>query len=251
MAFLGAPSRTGALVPMSAGGVPMGFGDGPTPAARAVPAPAPTVAPAPESPVAPFYPSARYVDQNLAPEKTLREDDISALARARRTAEEKGVLPPELARYLLPMAMVEGRSGNYGIKRDTALYASPKNVARFKGMGLNVSDSNPDADVVIAPDERGDKMLRIGENTPMEPARYAPLMAAILADKAAAARTSDPAVVVRRYNGRGRAMETADGRTTPADVDVYWTKVQEADRMLQHPKNKAIADMFAAAYGAR
>lgn len=90
----------------------------------------------------PLYPSSRYVDPDkpLAPEKTLTYNDVAGIAAARKIAEKNGVLTPELGEHLLPMAMVEGRGGNFGVKTDNQFYAKPSTVKRFKDMGLNVVD---------------------------------------------------------------------------------------------------------------
>lgn len=87
-----------------------------------------------------YYPSSRYVARNLAPEQKLTTEDIQALAKAAKTAVKNGVLTEEQAQYMLPMAMVEGRSGNYGIRQDGGFPATAANVERFKKMGLSITD---------------------------------------------------------------------------------------------------------------
>jgi hypothetical protein len=88
----------------------------------------------------PHYPASRYVEKNLAPEKTLTYGDVSAIARAQKLAEQKGVLTPEVAQHMLPMAMVEGRSGNFGILSENGFNPTPTTLKRFKDMGLSVTD---------------------------------------------------------------------------------------------------------------
>lgn len=95
----------------------------------------------------PHYPSPRYVEKNLAPEKTLTYGDIADLAAARKHAEEVGALTPALAEHLLPMALVEGRSGNFGVNQGNAFYAKPATIERFKKMGLNIVDKTDPAQV--------------------------------------------------------------------------------------------------------
>ena len=103
----------------------------------------PERAPAAWEPV-PHYPSPKYIEKNFAPEKTLTYGDISSLAEARKHAETVGVLTPALAEHLLPMAIVEGRSGNFGVNQGNAFSAKPSTLKRFRDMGLQVVDkTNP------------------------------------------------------------------------------------------------------------
>ena len=194
----------------------------------------------------PFYPARRYVDKNLAPEQSLRHTDIAALAKARRLAEAQGVLPPDLAEHLLPMAMVEGRSGNHGILQNGAFYAKPQTVDRFKKMGLETEG----AFAPLAFQDIPGKGKHIGPSGKMagDPDSYARIMAAILGDKAALVPKGDTDAAVKRYNGKGRAVENADGQTQQADVDVYLSKVKRAREMLAHPKNKPLLDYFNSIY---
>lgn len=87
-----------------------------------------------------YYPSSRYVINNLAPERSLSYNDVSAIAEARKQAEKTGVLKPEVAENLLPMAMVEGRTMNHGLG-NLGFYASPQSIDRFKKMGFDVVDT--------------------------------------------------------------------------------------------------------------
>lgn len=190
-----------------------------------------------------IYPSQRYIDKNLAPEQTLTIGDISALAKASKQAQDKGVLTPELASFLLPMAIVEGRSGNYGIVTDAlGLYPKSSTLKRFKDMDLGVGEPGKlhpsdtfmkdEKNLIRMIPDRGDK------------ASMARTMAAILSEKASLKGVETVEDAVKRYNGKGRALETADGVTMQADVDVYLEKVKEAKRMLEHPKNKHVLEMF-------
>jgi hypothetical protein len=88
----------------------------------------------------PHYPQRRYVEKNLAPELNLSYGDVAELAEARRLAEATGVLPREVAEHMLPMAMVEGRQGNYGINEGNAFRATPAALERAKKLGLAVAD---------------------------------------------------------------------------------------------------------------
>ena len=194
----------------------------------------------------PHYPSSRHVEKNLAPEHTLRYRDIAALANARRQAEETGVLDPKLAEYMLPMAMVEGRSGNFGILQDNRFYAHPRTLDRFRRMGLAME--GPMAPLAIK-DIPG-KGRHIGPSAKMEgnSDTYAKMMAAIMAEKAALVPAGNLDEAVKRYNGRGRAIEYVDDQPQQADVNTYLAKVKDALQMLSHPKNKPLFDHFNAVY---
>jgi hypothetical protein len=102
--------------------------------------------PDPQEPM-PHYPSPRYVEKNLAPERTLTYGDISDLAEARKHAEKMGVLSPAVAEHILPMAMVEGHSGNFGVNQGNAFSAKPSTLKRFRDMGLQVVDKTDPAEV--------------------------------------------------------------------------------------------------------
>lgn len=208
------------------------------------------VEPDPEARV-PHYPLRRYAEQNLAPEQTLRYRDIAALARARRQAEETGVLSPELAEHLLPMAMTEGRSGNFGIVQEGAFYAKPKTLDRFKKMGLDPADQGAFAPVAFKDIPGKGRHIGPSGNAIGDSDAYARIMAAILADKAALGQPGDVEGAVMRYNGKGRAIEEFDGVRQQADVNVYLDKVKQAREMLAHPKNKQLLDYFNSIYQPR
>lgn len=194
----------------------------------------------------PHYPSPRYVEKNLAPERTLRYRDLAALARARRQAEQQGVLPPELAEKMLPMAITEGRSGNFGVVQDGAFYAKPTTVDRFRKMGLETEGAFAPVEFRDIPGKGrhiGPSAKAIGDSD-----AYARIMAAILAEKAALVPKGDIDAAVKRYNGKGRAVEDADGVLQQADVDTYLAKVKAAHGMLAHPKNKQLLDYFNSVY---
>lgn len=97
----------------------------------------------------PYYPQKRYVEKGLAPETALNSADFIEVSMAARRAVENGVLTPELAKYMVPMAMVEGWSGNYGIRGDMALYASKENIDRFQRMGITVRDESEEKDLPV------------------------------------------------------------------------------------------------------
>jgi hypothetical protein len=100
----------------------------------------------------PFVPAHRYIEKNLAPEQTLTYGDVAALASARRLAEEKGLITPEVGAHMLPIAMVEGRGSlgprgtgtvgaqDFGVNQGNTFYASAPSLKRFKDMGLSITD---------------------------------------------------------------------------------------------------------------
>ncbi len=88
----------------------------------------------------PHYPQQRYIDKNLAPEKNLTYGDVGELASAARLAHTSGVLPKELADHMLPMAMVEGRPGNFGINDGNGFRAVPRTLKNAQSLGLDVTD---------------------------------------------------------------------------------------------------------------
>lgn len=222
----------------------------------------------------PYVPSMRYVEKNLKPESELKVYDFVALRLAAKHAIEQGVLSKELADKMLPMAMVEGRSGTkiggFGLN-DPKFYAKPETIDRFRKMGLSVFDTTaetmkdrakggpiysdtPASDMIIAtiPGKQG-KFLMMNDDTDImanpSPMRQARIMAAVLAEKASlkGANTVDDAV--KLFNGRGKSTQTTSpsmygmsgmptrGQVIPADTEVYLKKVKEAESMLSHPAN--------------
>lgn len=220
--------------------------------------PAPKKAVDPLSPL-PYYPAPHYMEHNLAPETSLSYDAVTALAKARRLAESKGVLTPDLGEHLLPMAMVEGHGGGFGIVHPTSdtdtsvgFYAKPETTARFKKMGLSIANESDlaqtgiSANLLLRKDAKGDKFYVPGDNDNESGAR---LMAAVLADKAALKKSGGTVEgAVKLYNGRGRATEQADGQTVPADANTYWAKVQAAKAMLLHERNAPLMQHFYKTY---
>lgn len=173
----------------------------------------------------PFYPSDRHIQKNFAPEQTLNETELQRLANARHRALEYGVLTPELANYMLPIAMVEGRPESYGVSHDNRFYASPTNRRIFAQMGLRASGN--DAPLELVKDARGDRFFQLTEAAK----DYKPeLMAAILAIKAQGAPT--PETAIERWNGAG------------AQARNHRAKVVRARELLQHPKNAGLLEAW-------
>lgn len=108
-----------------------------------------------------YYPARRYVEKNLAPETEMKAYDFAALAQAQRRAIQTGVLTEEQARWMIPMAIVEGRSSNYGILHSLGIYASPKNIERFQKMGLKVYDTTVERPATKRAAEKEEQNLRL------------------------------------------------------------------------------------------
>ena len=207
--------------------------------AQPTPMPQPSweAAPAVQEGPIPFHPSEKSLRQ--APEKSLTAEHISTIAKARRLAEEKGVLTPELGDHLLPMAMTEGWGPTMGVRTDNAFYASPRFKKSLEHMGMQ--DEKDYFTTYI----RGEPHVIPRPNSANGPS----WAAAILGEKAKLQGVRTPEDAVKRYNGKGKAMENADGELVPADVDVYWKKVQEARRLLTHEKNAPFYEHYMKAYG--
>lgn len=198
----------------------------------------------------PFYPSDSYLQKKLAPEKTIGRNEMERLAQARFKAIDMGVLDKNLADYMLPIAMVEGRPDSYGITHDNEFYASPHARRVFSQMGLAVEDvtntparnreeaksQSRGADdappLVMFKNKRGEKMITLNESA----RDFKPeLMAAILAIKAKGAQSPEDAV--ERWNGGG------------AQARHYRGKVQQARKMLDHPSNEELRSNWAEVTG--
>lgn len=180
----------------------------------------------------PFYPSDKHLQKNLAPEKTLGRKELERLKSARNKAIEMEVLDPELADYMLPIAMVEGRPNSYGIMHDNKFYASPTNKRLFAQMGIPLEDLSKHYDrgeevpqntappFYIAKDKRGDKFIHFGQGAD----QYKPeLMAVILAIKNQG--SSGIHETLERWNGAGEQARH------------HREKVMRASELLDHPKN--------------
>lgn len=149
----------------------------------------------------PQYPSPRYVEKNLAPEKTLTYGDVRDLAEARRDAEAAGVISPELGEHMLPMAMVEGRPGNFGINDGNGFLATPASIERAKKLGLGITDLT---DPAVAERHRYD----FHED-----------------DMASGKRNYYRRITIQGPNGPQEAHEVAEGPpTTPFTIDYIQPK---------------------------
>ena len=214
---------------------------------KAIPAPAPA-RPQQSSDLdeaIPFYPQERYVKYNLAPERSLSAGNITAIARARKLAEDTGTLSPEVANYMLPIAMTEGWGARMGVRGDSAnaLYASQR-VRRFvKNMGLEEGKHFTKTMIKNEPHF----LFNNGDGD--DPDVWPRAAAVYLAEKAALlGKNALPEAVVKRYNGAGSAMEDVMGELVPANVQTYWKKVEEARRLLDHPQNQNLRQYFEQEY---
>lgn len=187
----------------------------------------------------PFHPSDLSLRQD--PEKTLNTRDVADIARARRQAESYGIITPELGEYLLPMAMIEGWGSTMGVKNDNSFYASTRFKKMTEQMGLK---KDQDYTLTKIKGEPRISPIVTKENGP----RWA---ATVLGEKSRLKGVVTPEDAVKRYNGKGTATEYVgyDDTPVPADVSVYWKKIQKAQELLEHPKNSSIFNHFNNEYG--
>jgi hypothetical protein len=197
-----------------------------------------------------YYPSRKYLTEDLKPESSLTEEDVLALGTAARLGVLSKTLPAALGDYILPMAIVEGHSNNHGVKSDNQLYAKTATKERFKTMGLDIEDKTSAAYLDLVMNKKSGKLepMILMNNSQRDPNQAARRMVAILADKAALQGKDTPEKAIKKYNGAGKAIEDIDGKKVPANVQDYWNKVEEAKRMLQHEKNRKIVELFMTNY---
>ena len=189
-----------------------------------------------ESPTLPFHPSDRSLRR--APESSLTQEHVTSIARARRLAEKHGILTPELGDHLLPMAMVEGWGPTMGVRNDNAFYASPRLKKMAEQMGLK-NDKD-----YITTYVKGEPHI-----IPQPNSENGPYWAAtLLGEKSRLKGVLGTDDAIRRYNGKGKALEDTGGQLVPADVEVYLGKVRKARELLAHPKNAAISKHFNTEY---
>jgi hypothetical protein len=173
------------------------------------------------------------------------------MARAQKWAERSGALPPELARNLPYMMMVEGRPG-YGVVRDpsNAVWASPANVALFEKMGLSVTADQDGGDILRTqiPGKKG-WFLQPNPSKELGPDGDARLAAAYLAQKALVNKGKTIDETIERYNGKGRALEHIGyGEYQQADSKNHIRKVQVARELWADPKNNEIRSLYESEY---
>lgn len=84
-----------------------------------------------------YYPSQRYADKKLAPEK-MDTSSVTSLAKAAKIARDQGLLRNDVIDLLLPNMMVEGRVGDYGVNR-VELPNSKQATGIIKALGIDNS----------------------------------------------------------------------------------------------------------------
>ena len=198
----------------------------------------------------PYYPDYKYIDKNLAPEN-IPMKDLNALANAQRKAEKAGVLSPEVAKYFLANALVEGRFSHKKLPNDEVVGFADYgvNTNRFPAKeGRDIVAKMGIADKTVVPPGMDEQQAMISATTGrpdrkpkgnpddvyMEPQGdsvwNATLAASILGIKAAKAATPEEAIM--RWNGQGKGAEN------------HLKKVQAVQDMLAHPRNAAVLKMY-------
>ena len=235
----------------------------------------------------PHYPQKRYVEKNLAPELNLTYQDVGDLAAARRHAEEQGVLSKELGEHMLPMAMVEGRQGNFGINPGNGFRAVPETLERAKKLGLDYTDMTDPANVEkhrydFHEDDMQSgtrnyykKVTIQGPNGPQEahqiaegppqtpltidyPQRAAPLprtegnkhlMVQGSSAPGSTARMMALMLAEKAAVAKGDVAGAVKGYNGAGPAtEQYWAKVQAAKELLAHPKNAKLMQYFNSVY---
>ncbi len=192
-----------------------------------------------------FSPSQKYINEGLEQERTLTGEDIASIAAAHKRAVERGVLSPQLAEHLLPMAMVEGWGSALGVRTggkveidpDVGFYASQRFKHSLSEMGL---EEGKDYFTYQAKDKTNKMQNYI---QPLQGS--AAMSAAILGEKSklkVAGGTLEGAL--KAYNGKGKATEYVLGDPVPADTKKYLAKVLEAKRLLAHEANAKIRNYY-------
>lgn len=201
--------------------------------------------------VVPFFPSQRYIDKNLAPEKYPKEA-VRAAAKAARQAMDAGVLTPEMATMILPNILTEGskRATDFGVNNGRWLKGANAPIGKIvKSLGLE-SDTLIKEDITWAKGlpavpgidtskpifGKGDIVIQPkGGDTPEELAYNARLMTAVFAEKARIAGTAEGAV--KGWNGIGKSSEN------------HLKKVMETSQLLlDHAGNQEIMEIFKKAF---
>lgn len=199
----------------------------------------------------PYYPSQKYIDKGLAPEKFPKES-IRAAARAAREAVDAGVISPSLATLILPNILTEGRPDDFGVRGGNR-WEKGENAPIgqiVKKLGIKDAVVSKDIDTTdiaaligihqmpgvrsaVPMYKKGDVVInsKSGEN-PDELKYNAKLMTAILAEKSRQSK-GDDLDAIKRWNGQG------------AGADNHLKKVIEASSLLMsEPKNAEIMKLF-------
>lgn len=187
----------------------------------------------------PYYPSERYITKNLAPE-SFNYEPLASLAEAQTKAVKSGLLSENLAGKLLPNALVEGWD-NYGVIDGSLGYpANKRRDAMFAKMGMHMANSDsPDLLKKWANVQRD----TVGGYRLLHPSQdmSARMAAIVLAEKAHLYGEDN---AIERWNGKGKAVEDYYGESVKADSKNHVRKVDEMIRMLNHPKNASMRNVY-------
>ena len=170
----------------------------------------------------PFSPSQKYIDERSKQEQSLTGEDIASIAAAHKRAVDKGVLSPELANFLLPMSMIEGRGSDLGVKTgkkadvdpSVGFYASQRFKNSLSEMGL---EEGKDYFTYRAVDKL-DKKRRMQNY--IQPLQGSPAMSAAILGEKAKLEIAGGTVkgAIKAYNGNGTAIEYVDGKPILSSV---------------------------------
>ena len=170
----------------------------------------------------PFYPSTRYIEENLAPEE-LTTMQIQALAHANQDARKNKLMSPNMLDKMLPTLMIESASGTRG-------WGYP-DQPRYRDI-LTKAGLDPKN-----PKNTHDQLMQEYGNEYGTHLWESRMMHAMMAAKVA---NYGEDMATTRWNGEGRHRV----RWNIADADNHARKVKEVEALLQHPKNKPIIDTW-------
>lgn len=173
--------------------------------------------------IVPFYPKIRYIEENLAPEKNLTAQQIQALAQANQEAKQNKLMSSKMLDKMLPTLMTESASGTRG----WGYPDQPKYRDILEKSNLDPKDPNKTHSELVNEygSEYGSELWK------------SRMMHAVMAAKVA---NYGEDMATTRWNGEGKHRLRWD----MADADNHAKKVEEAQVMLAHPKNKPIIDSW-------
>jgi hypothetical protein len=208
-----------------------------------------------------FMPHQGYADKKWAPEK-INDADLRALARAEARASHTKIMPPETLKYFLANALVENRSGNYGVNPPELTVGKDRFATAANALGIKPKlflaeynspaiPANPALGLEGVParhDPARSQYLLAGvapgyqftfdqEKGTQDERNHNALMAAmILANK----RGGTPQEVYTAWNGAGRIVDKATGKVV-ADANNHWAKVSAMESALNSmPANQKV-----------
>lgn len=193
----------------------------------------------------PFIRDKRYIDKNLAPER-IPTMSVQALANQARLAVASGILRKDVAEYMLPNLMIEGRANDYGVN-DVDILELPKKVRETLGLDEDIKAGKIN---VMAYSEKDGKPHRVyaKETYPLGTINFnatshnnqdaaAKLKVAALANKQATAK---------RIYGEAATAEQVIGlwNGTGADSRRHVSRVVAAAGLLSNPRNQQIKGIW-------